>query len=100
MLKNFKTFQMALSFYRKTKSLNLKGEIKDQLERASLSIMLNLAEGSGKESLKDRRRFYSISFCSIREVQAIMLIIDNEALIKEIDLIAAACFKLVESIKR
>ena len=91
---------MALSFYKKTKNLNLKGEIKDQLERASLSVVLNLAEGSGKESLKDRRRFYSMAFCSIREVQAIVLILDNEALIKELDLIAASCFKLVASIKK
>ena len=95
MLKNFRTFQLALSFYRETKKLSLRGEIKDQLERASLSILLNLAEGSGKESKKDRRRFYSMAFCSIREVQAIMLILENEKLTQEIDQIAASCYKLL-----
>jgi four helix bundle protein len=32
--------------------------IRNQLGRASLSIMLNIAEGSGKFSDKDRRNFY------------------------------------------
>ncbi len=44
MLKNFKTYQLALEFYRKTNALNLKGEIRDQMERASLSVILNLGK--------------------------------------------------------
>lgn len=34
------------------------GYAKDQLGRASMSIMLNISEGSGKFSNKDRRNFY------------------------------------------
>ena len=95
MLKNFRTFNLALGFYRETKKLKLKGEIRDQLERASLSIVLNLAEGSGKESRKDRKRFYSMAFCSIREVQALALILENQELSQKIDSIAAHCHCLL-----
>ena len=34
------------------------GDVKDQLDRASTSILLNLAEGNGKYTLKDRCRFF------------------------------------------
>ena len=40
--------------------------------RASSSISLNLAEGSAKLSQKDRLRFYTIAFASLREVQALI----------------------------
>jgi four helix bundle protein len=33
------------------------GDVKDQLDRASNSIVLNIAEGNGKYSQKDRCRF-------------------------------------------
>jgi hypothetical protein len=34
------------------------GDIKDQLERASSSIALNIAEGNGKFTAKDRCRYF------------------------------------------
>ena len=37
------------------------GDIKDQLDRASNSIPLNIAEGNGKYSPKDRCRFFDIA---------------------------------------
>jgi len=46
--------------------------LQDQFLRASSSIPLNLAEGSGKSSPADQRRFYSIAFGSLRECQAIL----------------------------
>jgi four helix bundle protein len=36
------------------------GEVKDQLDRASTSIPLNIAECNGKYTLKDRCRFFDV----------------------------------------
>ena len=41
--------------------------MKDQLKRATLSIMLNLAEGSGRVSLADKKHFFTIARGSVFE---------------------------------
>ena len=44
--------------------------VRDQLDRASTSIVLNLAEGNGKFTSPDRCRFFDISRCSALECAA------------------------------
>ena len=48
----------------------LLGEIKGQLDRASSSIPLNLAEGNGKYTSKDRCHFFDIAYGSALESAA------------------------------
>ena len=44
--------------------------LKDQLERASLSVVLNIAEGGGRRSRKDKSRHYTYARGSATEVAA------------------------------
>ncbi len=44
----------------------------DQLKRAASSVVLNIAEGNGRRSLKDRQRFFGIARASAAEVSSIM----------------------------
>ena len=43
-MKNFRSYQIAVKFYRLVETVRLKSHLKDQLRRASSSIVLNLAE--------------------------------------------------------
>jgi len=52
--------------------------IKDQLRRASMSIILNIAEWAGKFSKKEKKNFYTISKGSAYECVAIIRIIKLE----------------------
>ena len=46
--------------------------LQDQLERASLSVVCNIAEGAGRRSRKDKRRMYAIARGSATETAAIV----------------------------
>ena len=57
--------------------------IKDQWKRASLSIMLNLAEGTGRMSVQDKKNFYTIARGSVFECAAILDLLHEMKLIEE-----------------
>ena len=84
MLEKFDAYQIAKHYYWLCKTLKLPRFLHEQLIRASSSIALNLAEGSGKRTPIDQRRFYTIAFGSLRECQAILELekIDNSELKK------------------
>ena len=46
------------------------GDVRDQLDRASTSIALNIAEGNGKFSPKDRCKFFDTAHASALECAA------------------------------
>lgn len=56
---------------------------KNQLGRASLSIMLNIAEGSAKFSNKDRRKYYVTARGSVFECNALVSFLAEENEITE-----------------
>lgn len=65
-----KVYQLALKFNEfafNVYSKLPKSDIRDQLDRAANSIVLNIAEGNGKYSKKDRCRYFDISFGSSME---------------------------------
>ena len=97
-MKNFKCYQMAKEQYLNIQKLRLKSYVRDQIDRASLSVCLNLAEGSGKSSIKDRRRFYEMAFASHREVQAILEIIHQPDLTQKADQLGGALFCLIRAL--
>jgi four helix bundle protein len=84
-----------LEVYKKAKKLNhevlkflrenklLDNYLRDQLKRASISIIINIAEGSGKFSKADKRNFYTISRGSVYECVSLLEIILDESQIEK-----------------
>ena len=83
-----------LSVYSKAKEFNrqiqrdilsidsLEKNIKDQLRRASLSIVLNIAESTSRFSDADKRNFYVIARGSLIECIAILDLIKDDLIIR------------------
>ncbi|HUP56984.1 MAG TPA: four helix bundle protein [Bdellovibrionota bacterium] len=95
MLQNFRTHSLAVEFYQDCKRVALPAYGKDQLRRAAFSVALNLAEGYGRDSLKDRVRFYTIALGSLRECQSVIQLEDLKQLSAKADHLGACLWKLV-----
>jgi four helix bundle protein len=74
--KAFTANQKIYRFLKENKAIP--GYCKDQLGRASLSIMLNIAEGSAKFSSKDRRNFYVTARGSVFECASLVAFLHEE----------------------
>ena len=73
-----------LTVYQKTKSFNkeiysiledrngIDANTRNQLQRASFSVLLNIAEGTGRRTVPDQRKFFVIARGSIFESVAIL----------------------------
>lgn len=57
---------------------NIKNFIRDQLYRASVSMIINIAEGTGKLSKNDRKNFYVISRGSVFECASLLELLCDE----------------------
>ena len=96
-MKNFKTYELAVSFYRATGRLSLPAHLKKQLLRAASSTVLNLAEGRGRGSNADQKRFFQIALGSNRECQAILELAENtqSELLELADRLGGSIFLLI-----
>lgn len=94
MLQKFESYQLSLQLYRGCQEVKAPGYVKDQLNRAALSVVLNLAEGSAKPTPKERCRFYSIALASAREVQALLEILGRKELHVISDRVGACLYRL------
>lgn len=90
----FRTLTLAIDFYKKAKDLKLRSSLKDQYDRALLSIVLNLSEGNAKPTPKDRRKFFYIALGSMREVQTLLQLTDETILLHDSDRLAAHLYCL------
>lgn len=59
--------------------------LEDQLKRAASSVVLNIAEGNYRQSLKERARFFVIARASAGEVSSILDIAQAYHLISDED---------------
>jgi len=75
-------YKKAKSFHRDCKALftshSFDRYVVDQLGRASFSVPLNIAEGSGKFSKPDRRSYFTTARASVFECVAVLDILCDE----------------------
>lgn len=69
------------SFLRNSKTID--SASKNQLRRASLSVVLNIAEGTSRFSKADKRNFYVISRGSAFECVAVFDVLKEETILTE-----------------
>ncbi|MBC98256.1 MAG: hypothetical protein CME63_10930 [Halobacteriovoraceae bacterium] len=97
-MKKFRTLELAHSLYEETVELKFKKvHFQDQYDRALLSIVLNLSEGSGRRTAKDRRRFYFMSYSSLKEVQTILRLNRIDKFDSKFDTLAAHLYQLTKN---
>ena len=99
-MKNFRTYSIAVEFYRLIRTLKLSRHLQEQFHRAASSIVLNLAEGNGRHTKADQGRFFTIAFGSLRECQAILDLIAPEPTVTDMaDKLAAHLYCLIKHCK-
>lgn len=85
-LEKLKVYQKALTFLEwaeeNLRDKTISSNLKDQLERSSISIVLNITEGNGKSSSKDRCRYFDIALGSTFESAACIDIISRKNILK------------------
>lgn len=106
---NLEVYKKAFAYNQKIYRLlkdnkNLPTYFRDQLGRASLSVQLNIAEGSGRFSNKDRRNFYVVARSSAFECSSLLQFLKTEEnlpeqilteLIEVLEEISKILFKLI-----
>ena len=101
-----KTFNKKVHFFLTTVTLDR--STNSQLRRASLSIMLNIAEGAGRISKPDKRHFYVIARGSTFECVAIFDFLKEiqkveqtqfESFYQDLEELSRMLFSMIKSLK-
>ena len=82
-------YQIALAFVRSASAIRRgfgRTALADQLDRASISIPLNIAEGAGEFARREKARFYRMARRSATECAAILDIVVELKLTDELQL--------------
>ena len=69
--------QLTLEIYQLRGEVMSDTTIRNQIRRAALSIMNNIAEGFGRFSLKEKIRFFEIAQSSANEVKSMILLLQE-----------------------
>ena len=98
MLNRFRSYQASVALYHKVSVLKLPRHLSDQVQRASSSVALNLAEGAGKTSFLEKKKFYTSALASLREVQAVLELarLRDEVIITEASQLGGMIYKLIQ----
>jgi four helix bundle protein len=99
LFEKLEVYQKALAFAERVSNLTTdfpRGSwyVADQLNRASLSISLNIAEGNGRWTEADRKNFFGIARGSVHECVPLIELCRRKGLIEE-----AACGELKEELQ-
>ena len=97
-MRSFRTYDLAVRFYRAVVPLSLPSHLRSQMLRAASSVPLNLQEGSARGTFKDRVHFYRIAYASFREAKAVLDLVDLTPSAEFLDLadhLGACLYKLV-----
>jgi four helix bundle protein len=86
-IESFDCYRLAVEFGALAASLVPRGHaaLRDQLERASTSVALNLAEGFGRWQARDKVHFYTIARGSVLESGAAIDLLRARGLANEAD---------------
>ena len=104
-----KAFEFSIKIYKSTSSKTFDYNIKNQIQRASLSIPLNIAEGFELQSNKQFVKFLYISKGSSGEVRSLLRICERlnylekekvQELIIEVEDISKQLSKFINYLKR
>ena len=109
---NLEVYRKSVNFHQAVdgllKSKKIAHLYRNQLHRASLSIALNIAEGSGRFTKPDRRNFFIISRSSIFECVALLEMLKNQipeinsnydTLLAECDEMSRILYSMIKNLK-
>lgn len=69
-----KSHQLVLAILKTTANIHRSDVLKNQIERAALSISSNIAEGFGRQTKADKTHFYVMARGSTHEIQSQLLV--------------------------